>query len=59
MLRTCQYSLLVLIVFGKIGCEASLGNSEVSHYLKKISHMVIVKFSGHKDFEQIMSIKKS
>ena len=48
----------VLIVFQKIGCEISPLDLEACHRLRKNSGRVIVKFSGHEDGEQIMSVKR-
>ena len=48
----------VLIVFQKIGCEISPRDLEACHRLRKNSGRVIVKFSGHEDGEQIMSVKR-
>ena len=47
----------VLIVFQKIGCEIS-PDLEACHRLRKNSDREIVKFSGHEDGEQIMSVKR-
>ena len=48
----------VLTVFKKIGSEVSPRDIEAYHCLKKDNDRVIVKFSWHKDCEQIMSVKK-
>ena len=48
----------VLIVFQRNGCEISPRDLEACHRLRKNSDRVIVKFSGHEDGEQIMSVKR-
>ena len=48
----------VLTIFKKIGSEVSPRDIESCHRLKKDNDRVTVKFSGRKDCEQIMSVKK-
>ena len=48
----------VLTIFKKIGSEVSPRDIEACHRLKKDNDRVIVKFSRHKDCEQIISVKK-
>ena len=48
----------VLTVFKKIGSEVSPRDIEAFYRLKKDNDRVIVKFSRHKDSEQILSVKK-
>ena len=48
----------VRTIFKKIGREASPRDIEACHCLKKDNDRVIVKFSRHKDCEQIISVKK-
>ena len=48
----------VLTIFQKIGWELSPRDLEACHRFKKYSDRVIVKFSRHKDCEQIMYVNK-